>query len=83
MMKEEGRSWVETLQPGGMRGLFEHLPNLLYFAKDTQLRLMAGNRAFVERCGFREEGEMIGKSDRDIFPPELAEKYGQDDRRVE
>jgi len=55
---------------------------MLYFAKDAKLRLMAGNRAFVERCGFGEEAEMIGKSDRDIFPPELAEKYGQDDRRV-
>lgn len=73
---------MENLQPGEMRVLFEHLPNLLYFAKDTQLRLMAGNRAFVERCGFRDEAEMIGHWDREIFPPELAEKYRQDDRRV-
>ena len=79
---KEGRRWVESLQPGGMRGLFEHLPNLLYFAKDAQLRLMAGNRAFVERCGFQDEAEMVGHRDREIFPPELAEKYRQDDRRV-
>jgi AraC-like DNA-binding protein len=82
LMTEEGRRWVENLQPGGMGGLFEHLPNLLYFAKDAQLRLMAGNRAFVERCGFRDEAEMVGHWDREIFPPELAEKYRQDDRRV-
>ena len=76
------KRWFENLRSGGVRGLFEYLPNMLYFAKDTELRLMAGNRAFVERCGFREESEMIGKADRDIFPPELAEKYSQDDRRV-
>lgn len=78
----EVRQWVESLQPGGMRGLFEHLPSVLYFAKDAELRLMAGNRAFVERCGFRDEADMAGHWDREIFPPELAEKYRQDDRKV-
>ena len=82
LTSEEGGRWLENLQPGGMRGLFECLPNFLYFAKDAELRLMAGNRAFVERCGFRDEAEMVGRRDREIFPPELAEKYRQDDRRV-
>lgn len=65
-----------------MRELFEHLPNTLYFAKDHALRLMAGNRAFVERCGYPGEEAMIGHSDREIFPAELAEKYRADDEKV-
>ena len=74
--------WKESLRPGSVRELFEYLPNLLYFVKDRELRLMGGNRAFVERCGFADESELIGLSDREVFPVELAEKYFQDDRLV-
>lgn len=74
--------WFEKLRPGMVRELFEFMPNLLYFAKDHDLRLMAGNRAFVQRCGFSSEEEMIGKTDREIFPTEMAESFGQDDRKV-
>ena len=78
----EMRAWQESLRPGSDRELFEYLPNLLYFVKDRNLRLMGGNRAFVERCGFRDESELIGLSDREVFPVELAEKYFQDDLLV-
>ena len=43
---------------------------------------MAGNRAFFERCGFSSEAEMVGHTDREIFPMEMAEKYMADDREV-
>lgn len=74
--------WMDNLRPGTVRELFEYLPNMLYFAKDSGLRLMAGNRAFVERCGFENEQQLIGKTDHEIFPVELAEKYSHDDRQV-
>jgi len=80
--QEETQEWQETLRPGSVRELFEHLPNLLFFVKDRSLKLMGGNRAFVERCGFREERQLIGMSDRELFPVELAEKYYQDDLMV-
>jgi AraC-like DNA-binding protein len=76
------RKWLESLRPGMVRELFEFLPNLLYFAKDLDLKLMAGNRAFVERCGCSHEGDLIGRTDSDLFPIEMAEKFAQDDRRV-
>lgn len=76
------KAWLESLRPGMVRELFEFLPNLLYFAKDKELRLMAGNRAFVLRCGFANESELVGRTDREIFPIEMAEKFCQDDRRV-
>lgn len=43
---------------------------------------MAGNPAFVKRCGFSSESEIIGKTDDSIFPPRLAEKYLKDDTLV-
>lgn len=58
------------------------MPDTLYFVKDLELRLMAGNQTLVKRCGFHSEVEMIEKSDREIFPIEMAEKYINDDRKV-
>ena len=43
---------------------------------------MAGNRAFVERCGFSSEEEMLGCRDHEIFPMVMAEKYQDDDLKV-
>lgn len=79
---EVAAEWLSELRPGVVRELFEYLPNMLYFAKDSDLRLMAGNRAFVRRCGFEREEEMVGKYDHEIFPAEMAEKYSSDDRQV-
>lgn len=81
-LNAERDAWFGDLQPGGMRALFEHLPNTLYFVKDRDLRLMAGNRSFIERCGYTREEELIGHVDREIFPAELAAKYRADDRIV-
>lgn len=83
MNPEEHRThWTDRLPPGQFRHLFDHLPGTLFFAKDCQGRLMAGNPTFVERCGFQTEDEMIGITDSSIFPPRLAEKYRKDDEQV-
>ena len=64
------------------RILFESLPGILVFAKDLNGRLMLGNKLFVHHCGFDSEAELIGKDDYDIFPPELAEQYINDDKKI-
>jgi AraC-like DNA-binding protein len=73
----ERREWMEQLPPGQFRHLFDHLPGTLFFAKDREGRLMAGNPAFVKRCGFLREDQIVGLTDQQIFPPRLAEKYQQ------
>lgn len=78
----ERRKWIEDLPPGQFRHLFDHLPGTLFFAKDRQGRLVAGNPAFVKRCGFQKEEEIFGLTDSRIFPPRLAEKYHRDDEKV-
>lgn len=79
---EMKRQWDELLQPGQFRHLFDHLPGTLFFAKDLSGRLMAGNPAFVRRCGFQKEAEIIGIMDSSVFSPRLAEKYRKDDELV-
>lgn len=83
MTPEDTRNeWTEQLPPGQFRHLFDHLPGTLFFAKNREGRLMAGNPAFVKRCGFTLEKELIGITDSAIFPPRMAEKFRKDDEQV-
>lgn len=60
--------------------LVEHLPqNIL--RKDLQGRFTFANQRFCELLG-RPLQEIIGKTDFDFYPPELAAKYQRDDRHV-
>jgi two-component system sensor histidine kinase/response regulator len=60
--------------------LVETLP-LNVFRKDLQSRFTFGNQLFCQTLGKPLE-QFVGKTDFDFYPPELAEKYRQDDRRV-
>jgi AraC-like DNA-binding protein len=62
--------------------LFDHLPDLAFFAKDREFRLMCASRRFVERFGFAEEAEIVGKTDFDLFPARLAENFRRDDEEI-
>lgn len=60
--------------------LVENLPqNIL--RKDLSERFTFANQRFCATLG-RSLDEIIGKTDFDFFPPQLAEKYQKDDRRV-
>jgi AraC-like DNA-binding protein len=67
--------------PGGY-GLFRFFPDVAYFSKDAQGRFTAANASFLEMAGLREEAEIEGKTDYDLWPRFLAEHYVRDDARV-
>ncbi|MEI6780676.1 MAG: SpoIIE family protein phosphatase [Verrucomicrobiota bacterium] len=60
--------------------LVETLPQNI-FRKDLQGGFTFGNHQFCKILG-RSLEEILGKTDFDFFPRELAEKYQRDDRRV-
>ena len=60
--------------------LVENLP-VNVFRKDLEGRIVFGNRRYCETLGLPLE-ELLGKTDFDLFPPELAEKYRKDDAAV-
>ncbi|MBL9131211.1 MAG: AraC family transcriptional regulator [Verrucomicrobiaceae bacterium] len=62
--------------------MFDHLPDLAFFAKDRDFRLMCASRRFIERFGFHNENEIVGKNDFDLFPDRLAENFRRDDEEV-
>lgn len=62
--------------------LFDLLPEISFFAKDDQFRIMCASRSFVERFGFRDEAQIVGRDDFELFPPRLAENFRRDDEEV-
>ncbi len=60
--------------------LVENLP-LHVIRKDLGGKVVFGNQRYCESVGKTLE-ELIGKSDFDLFPEDLARKYCEDDRRV-
>jgi PAS domain S-box-containing protein len=77
------RIFLERLRSqSGFEKLFEFLPDISFWIKNDKFEFVMGNQAVVERCGRREEDEIIGKTDFDFFPAELAENFRRDDQRV-
>lgn len=62
--------------------LFDHVPETAFFLKDRSGRYIAVNQSLVERCGLHKKSDLIGRHAKDIFPPELGERYAAQDQRV-
>ncbi|MEW6304147.1 MAG: PAS domain S-box protein [Verrucomicrobiota bacterium] len=60
--------------------LVENLPQNI-FRKDLEERFTFANKKFCQTLG-KPLNEIVGKTDFDFFPPELATKYRRDDRRI-
>ena len=68
--------------PLQLNRLFDCLPELYFWAKDEQSRFVAVNRALLVLSGKNREDEMIGRTDLDFSPRNLAEHYIEEDRWV-
>ena len=62
------------------RALAENLEQCVSL-KNSELRYIAANRRFCQALG-RFEADIIGKTDRELYPPRPAAKYQADDRLV-
>jgi diguanylate cyclase (GGDEF)-like protein/PAS domain S-box-containing protein len=70
----------EEAQERKYRILVENLPQRVFF-KDCNSVFVSVNERFAQDFGRRAE-DLVGKTDLDIVPDELAEKFRADDRRV-
>ena len=61
-----------------LRTLIDSLPDAIY-AKDTTGRKTMANPADLKNLGCKTEAEVIGKTDFNFFPPDIAEKFQADD----
>ena len=63
------------------RAVLDNFPFMVWL-KDQESRLLTVNTAYVQACGFDSVDALIGLSDRDIWPADLAGSYQADDRAV-
>ncbi|MGA2854148.1 MAG: PAS domain-containing protein, partial [Verrucomicrobiota bacterium] len=64
-----------------LRTLIDNLPDGIY-AKDAAGRKTLANPADLKNLRCKTEAEAIGKSDFDLFPKDIAEKFWADDQKV-
>ncbi len=62
------------------RTLLENLPQRIFY-KDKELRYVSCNQNYVRDLDIAPD-EIAGKTDYDLFPQSLADKYRRDDKRV-
>ena len=77
--REETHQALED-QAARYRSLMESLP-INVFQKGMDGNIVFGNKRYYDTLGKTEE-EMVGRSDFELFPKELADKYRQDDEQV-
>jgi PAS domain S-box-containing protein len=64
-----------------MAAILDNIPDLAW-VKDASGHLVAVNRAFAATKGILEPSQLIGKTDFELHPPELARGYLLDDAEV-
>ena len=64
-----------------LRTLIDNLPDCIY-VKDAQSRFIAANLATARLMGTANPNDLLGKSDADFYPPELAAEYRDDEEEL-
>lgn len=64
-----------------LRTLMDSLPDLVYF-KDTEGRYLLNNKAHLHSLGKEKQEDVLGKTTFDFNPPELAQRYHEDEQQI-
>lgn len=62
--------------------LFDYLPDTYFYAKNLRGQFVMVNQALATLNGVASIDEMIGKTDHDFSPHDMADQYVAEDRRV-
>ena len=78
-MKKKNTQVLESDQY--LRTLIDNFPFMVWL-KDVDSRLLAANAAYASMVGVRSSDELIGKTDFDFFPADLAQQYVDGDKEA-
>ncbi len=73
---------ILTRERGLLRTLMDTIPDFFIYGKDRNHRFLVANKALAERMGAASPEELLGKSDFDYYPAEIAAKYALDEDEV-
>ncbi|MFH1115974.1 MAG: PAS domain-containing protein [Pseudomonadota bacterium] len=72
---------AERQREAYLMAIIENQPGLVWL-KDKDSKFLAVNCEFARSCGRGTPEDVVGKTDLDVWPKELAEKYRYDDKMV-
>jgi AraC-like DNA-binding protein len=76
-------AWLREIDPEHLfHRLFDAIPGLYFFAKDRRGEFMFLSRNNRDRCHLGDDAAVIGLSDFDLNPADLARSYVRDDARI-
>jgi PAS domain S-box-containing protein len=64
-----------------LNSFLENIPDYMY-VKDPDSRFIMNNKSHMDALGARTQDEVVGKTDFDFFPKNLAIKYFQDEQEL-
>ncbi|HEX4064458.1 MAG TPA: GGDEF domain-containing protein [Acidobacteriaceae bacterium] len=77
----EGAEHPFSGELGMLRAIVGSLPDLIY-VKDENSRFLLGNQGVVEALGAASCADLIGKTDYDYFPEDVAAAFHQDEQKI-
>ncbi|MEG3616186.1 MULTISPECIES: helix-turn-helix domain-containing protein [Isoptericola] len=77
----EARRLVEALSPE-LVDLLDEMTGTMFCAKDVTGRYVLVDRTFVDRANRRSPRDVVGRTPAELFAPELAARYEEQDDRV-
>jgi PAS domain S-box-containing protein len=82
LLAKDVTQWVRQKRevPGDLKRILDGIPDMAWM-KDAEEKFIWVNRPFAEACDMQVE-DLVGKTDLDAWPPELAERYMADDAEV-
>jgi AraC-like DNA-binding protein len=69
-------------EPFTAEALFDCLPDVVFFIKNSRAQYVVVNRTLVERCGRRDKSELVGRTADEVFPLPLGRSYREQDEQV-
>ena len=77
--RKQAEKFVRKMQRQ-QKSILDNIPDIAWL-KDNESRFIAVNSSFGRACGYN-PNDLTGKTDLDIWPCDLAERYRADDREV-
>ena len=74
--------FASMADPQAFKLMFDQQPNVFFFVKDRQSRLIAASAPMLTRLGLEREVDLIGRPDEDFYPAHAAKAYRDDDALV-
>lgn len=62
--------------------LFDHVPDIVHFVKDSEARYISINKTLARRLGVNDKNLLIGKKASEIFPSPLGDGFSLQDQQI-